>query len=100
MTISQLSVPFVNGAFVALSSSEEIGSPGTIADTPDDDRDSIPDTTDNCRVVANADQRDTDGDGLGDACDATPLSEAPVCTVASRDAWRPHGRQMGSSSRC
>ena len=93
--ISRLSVAFVNGAFVALNNSEEVGSPGTIADTPDDDRDTVPDTTDNCRVVANADQADTDGDGIGNACDATPQSEVPVCTAASATpatVWPPNGK--------
>lgn len=38
----------------------------------DDDGDGIPDGRDNCVDVANPDQTDTDLDGLGDACDATP----------------------------
>jgi MBG domain-containing protein/thrombospondin type 3 repeat protein len=37
--------------------------------TPDADADGIPNTVDNCPNVANADQADLDGDGLGDACD-------------------------------
>ena len=36
---------------------------------PDDDNDGVPDGQDNCRLVANPNQRDTDGDGLGDSCD-------------------------------
>ena len=37
---------------------------------PDDaDRDSVPDAADNCRDVANTNQADTDGDGIGDACE-------------------------------
>lgn len=37
----------------------------------DSDNDGTPDTTDNCRLVAN-DQTDTDGDGFGDKCDNCP----------------------------
>ncbi len=36
---------------------------------PDDDVDGIPNTSDNCPDVANADQADADGDEVGDACD-------------------------------
>lgn len=35
----------------------------------DDDNDSVPDDTDNCEKVANADQADLDNDGIGSACD-------------------------------
>ena len=34
----------------------------------DVDGDGVPNGTDNCPLIANADQLDTDGDGLGDAC--------------------------------
>ncbi len=36
----------------------------------DVDTDGVPDLGDNCFIHANSDQRDTDGDGLGNACDA------------------------------
>jgi hypothetical protein len=32
---------------------------------PDDDNDGIADASDNCPLVANADQADGDGDGIG-----------------------------------
>jgi Thrombospondin type 3 repeat len=37
---------------------------------PDGDGDGVPDDEDNCPLVSNPDQTDTDGDGQGDACDA------------------------------
>ncbi|MGX9727739.1 MAG: FG-GAP repeat protein [Candidatus Electronema sp. VV] len=55
------------------------GSAVTVTDT---DGDGIADATDNCPLIANADQQDTDGDGIGDVCDAaavdTPMNMAPV----------------------
>ncbi|MFK8032381.1 MAG: hypothetical protein AB8G18_19320 [Gammaproteobacteria bacterium] len=36
---------------------------------PDNDGDGVPDTADNCVAVSNLDQRDTNGDDIGNACD-------------------------------
>ncbi|MBK8998585.1 MAG: hypothetical protein IPM35_22930 [Myxococcales bacterium] len=38
----------------------------------DSDDDTILDGVDNCRLIKNTDQKDTDKDGMGDVCDGTP----------------------------
>ncbi|MFK7885218.1 MAG: thrombospondin type 3 repeat-containing protein, partial [Gammaproteobacteria bacterium] len=47
-----------------------LGQQSTDACTVDTDGDGITDSADNCTLIANADQRDTNGDGFGNACDA------------------------------
>jgi len=50
-----------------------IHDPGGIAlltDLQDTDSDTVPDALDNCVLKANTDQRDTNGDGYGNQCDA------------------------------
>lgn len=42
------------------------------------DGDIIPDAQDNCPTVSNTDQQDSDSDGVGDACDATPGVTEPT----------------------
>jgi hypothetical protein len=61
----------------------------------DADRDGIPDQSDNCPGVANPDQADTDGDGVGNACDSTSGSEYEFTTpdgtirVGEDERYRP-----------
>lgn len=43
--------------------------PVLAAQAQDADGDGIPDSIDNCRLVPNANQRDTNGDGFGNICD-------------------------------
>jgi subtilisin family serine protease len=45
------------------------GSPCTVVPPPDADSDGVPDSADNCTLVANPTQLDSDGDGYGNACD-------------------------------
>ena len=42
---------------------------GVTCGLPDTDNDGIPDNIDNCPDIANEDQADFDGDGIGDRCD-------------------------------
>jgi len=43
-----------------------------VTNISDDDEDGIADNLDNCSLVANPNQEDSDGDNIGDACDTNP----------------------------
>ena len=45
------------------------------------DGDSVPDDLDNCLLIDNEDQRDTDGDGFGNACDADLNNDGVINVV-------------------
>jgi hypothetical protein len=61
----------------------------------DADGDGVPDDSDNCVNVANADQADADGDGAGDACDANAY--APQAAVQPQDANGDEGDTLTAS---
>lgn len=60
----------------------------------DTDGDGIPDVHDNCPLVPNPDQTDSNGNGIGDACDTTgPVNHDPVCSAATSSItklWPPN----------
>ena len=48
---------------------------------PDDDQDQLRNFLDNCTLIANSDQRDTNGDGFGNACDADLNNDGVINVV-------------------
>jgi hypothetical protein len=69
----------------------------------DSDNDGVDDARDNCPTVANPDQKDTDNDGIGDACDKDidndgVLNGQDNCpTVANRDQADDDGDGVGDA---
>ena len=54
---------------------------------PDDDNDGVLDGRDNCALIANRDQADLDGNGIGDMCEGAPLYAAGGgCATAAAPA--------------
>jgi hypothetical protein len=68
---------------------------GTVTYSPDSDGDLVANDVDNCPLVANPTQTDTDGDHFGDACDCNPTNatvwaipnEATALTFSSNTAF-------------
>jgi 6-phosphogluconolactonase (cycloisomerase 2 family) len=61
------------------------GVPGSIGLTViDTDGDGVPNSSDNCPLVANPGQEDSDGDGIGDVCDDQCTAASPGICVPGR----------------
>ncbi len=68
-------VVHVNAEFADQASDHDPGvARFRIAPAPDMDGDGVPDASDNCPAAPNAAQADSDGDGLGNACDLECVS--------------------------
>jgi hypothetical protein len=57
---------------------------------PDDDADGVPDEFDNCRLIYNPIQVDTDSDGTGDACESAVGTQTGVETGQGGDRFVLH----------
>ena len=51
------------------------------------DSDGVLDVSDNCPNTANADQKDADGDGVGDACDDAVLDALALLNDKLKEIW-------------
>lgn len=61
----------------------------------DADNDGVADANDNCVNIANSDQRDTDRNGIGDACSAIPAQEGQVIQQADFTGSTSDSNQFG-----
>ncbi|MEL7449040.1 MAG: hypothetical protein AAFN78_07505 [Pseudomonadota bacterium] len=64
--LATASIEVIDDSGALISSDSGVWGSGSSADT---DADGLPDTLDNCRLLANPDQRDSNGDGFGNRCD-------------------------------
>ncbi|HEY2389441.1 MAG TPA: thrombospondin type 3 repeat-containing protein, partial [Candidatus Binatia bacterium] len=71
------------------------GAAGTyVAASADRDGDGIPDQLDNCPSIPNPDQKDVDGDHVGDACDIGNLDQFQCYDAGARGSQVVHGVKL------
>lgn len=62
---------------------------------PDGDLDGVPDSVDNCPAVSNPDQTDSDGDGIGNACDVNDSVTFILFSPVDMVVTDPRGDSIG-----
>jgi len=70
--VQQFKMSQTNWAFIVKANEGNGAIPLSGNVVSDNDNDGVPDADDNCPNTANTNQLDSDGDGIGNACDATP----------------------------
>lgn len=80
-TLNQTEMTLIDAIFTPQSSNMDILENDLIPSFSDPDHDGIPTFWDNCPTVANPDQRDSNGNGIGDACEPPP-APVPATTTA------------------
>jgi hypothetical protein len=83
------------GGTLTLSDFFNVDCPTAPPPPPDGDGDGVADDSDNCPLVANADQADADGDGLGNVCDSNAY--APAVGTAAADATGNEGDTLSTN---
>jgi hypothetical protein len=71
VTPNALMEPTIDGDLTIDDTKLEVALMHDLGWFPDRDNDLVPDATDNCLLVPNPDQADSDRDGIGDACDSS-----------------------------
>jgi hypothetical protein len=73
--------PLTPGRYTITAHNTATGESGSVSvdvlDEPDTDGDGVVERLDNCASFTNRDQIDSDTDGVGDVCDASPFSDDP-----------------------
>jgi len=67
---------------------------------PDEDNDGFCDDIDNCPSNANPDQKDTECDGLGDACDPLTGSDCQMVLDCHIQNWKNQGAKAAAAGQC
>jgi Lamin Tail Domain/PA domain/Thrombospondin type 3 repeat len=71
VTPNALMEPTIDGFLTVDDNKLEVALMRDLGWYPDHDNDLVPDATDNCLLIPNPDQADSDHDGIGDACDTS-----------------------------
>ena len=77
-------IDFAPASHLSMLSNEEVPTTVLWSGVGDEDGDGLDNNSDNCISVANPDQRDSNNDGIGDACEVKPT----VCIIVPFDRSR------------